>query len=277
MVEQYSADRRVVVERDPASAPGTLASAVIASARALDRLELADPSGWRVGAPPATPITLDQDVVTALLSEVYAARNNGIPEIAALSSGGLFLTLGDEQTPARNLHSLTFTLPAQAQDPDTAVTVLEEVYDAFGAFHGQVEDDRLLMLYQSQRAAQRAWDATPEEYRPYLPGPLPLADTPVPALLVPQEYDRRLVPSGVWWINRWDPEQVATVGRDRSLRAGWASAHGTASGPLTLLATREPLDVLNTSHAEHLRALIEALGLRELQHRFRYSNGRRRA
>lgn len=63
-----------------------------------------------------------------------------------------------------------------AEDPDVTTAVLKEVYDAFGAFHGQVEDDPLLMLYQSRRAAQRAWEATPEEFRPYLPGPEPLPD-----------------------------------------------------------------------------------------------------
>ncbi|HYN92511.1 MAG TPA: DUF5953 family protein [Pilimelia sp.] len=268
MLESFPADRRLVAERESSDPAGT-ARRLVAVGRALTGLGLAA-GDWRVGEPPGRPVELTEPAVAAYVTEVRRARERLEAVICALASGPLLIILSTDQTPAGQLDTLSFRLPAGLVDADRVAAVATAVCSAFGAFHGHIEDDRLMMLYQSDRAAQRAWAATPEHLRQYLPGPPPMPDDGVPALLVPQEYDRRRVPAGVWWVNYWDQRQAATVGEDRIRAAGWARAAPVDGGAWTLTATEEPLDALLPEHAARLGALVADLRLRDLQESHRY-------
>ncbi len=154
---------------------------------------------------------------------------------------------------------------------DAVLALLGEVATALDAHHAHVEDARLLLLYQSRRATERARSAVPAEYRQYIPDPpdLPAAG-PVPQLLVPQEYDARRVPAGVWWVNYWGGGQVRTVGEERIRAVPWARILSSGDGALLLAATEDPLDPEIPAHVTRLRELTEGLGLRALQEHRRY-------
>ncbi|MFF0284440.1 hypothetical protein ACFYSW_29585 [Rhodococcus aetherivorans] len=269
MIEQYSPQPRLAADR-LSSGLSDLARTTVRAAQVLIDVGLVASEDWRAGMPPGRAIELTVEAVAAFLVEVQAARQNGVPAIAALASGDALLVLSEEASPAGGVETLSVTFAMREPAPIEILSMLTRVCEEFGAFHGQVEDDRLLMMYTSERAAQRAWEATPPELRQFLPGPEEMPEVTVPRLLIPQEYDRRRVPSGVWWVNYWDAEQVETVGRERTLTAGWAEILRAPAGALALLATKEPLNPLRADHAEQLSRLIRAIGLGELQEQFRY-------
>jgi hypothetical protein len=86
---------------------------------------------------------------------------------------------------------------------------------------------------------------------------------------VPQEYDIRRVPPGIWWVNYWDPTQLQTVGEDRVRTAGWARLRPATRGGLLLAATEEPSDPADPDHVVKLRQLVADLRLRSLQEQYR--------
>ncbi len=204
VLEQYGSDRRIVVERTATEAPD-LAQALVRVTRALTEHGLAT-GEWRAGEPPGRPIELTDQNLQTHLSEVRQAQAAGEPAFVALLSGKLAVILNGEQTPAGALSSVTVTLPPDRQDHEQVSALLNDVVIAFGAFHGQVEENRLFLVYHSQRAAERAWAATPQEYRQYLPGPEPLPPDPDP---------------GCWF------RRSTTGGRCRPASGG--STSGTAS------------------------------------------------
>jgi hypothetical protein len=150
------------------------------------------------------------------------------------------------------------------------MNLLDDLTTTLGAHHAHVEDDRLVLLYQSHRATERARAAVPDEYRNHIPDPpQPPPNHDLPHLLVPQEYDTRHVPPGIWWVNYWDPIQLRTVEEGEVRTAPWARIRPAARGGLLLAATEEPTDPGRIDDIAQLRRLVTDLRLRALQERFR--------
>ncbi|HWS56669.1 MAG TPA: DUF5953 family protein [Pyrinomonadaceae bacterium] len=269
-----SVARRVVVER-AADAEPPLPRALLAVTRALE--------AWRPGAPlryagdPPRPFEVTEQALASYLSEVRRAWAAYEPEIFRLAdaegSPRLALFFNEEQTPWGRIESLWFSLPADLSAPefslDRLAALLASVCEGFGAYHGAVEDERLMMLYRARRAAERARAQLPPELRGFVPDAPPLAgvEGALPPLLLPQEFDRRRVPDAVWWINFWGASQVREVSPERARAAGWERAAEQAGGGMVLAATEEPTEVTDAAHLRLLRGIIERLGLYDLQRR----------
>ncbi|HKS48520.1 MAG TPA: hypothetical protein VJT49_26095 [Amycolatopsis sp.] len=269
MTDVFPAVRRVTVDVG-ASRLAELAGGLARTAEVLTRHGLVA-APWRTGEAPGTPTPVTEEALADYLGDVEAARSRGEAEPCLLVSGDLVVVANVTPPPPPGRATVWF--PLLVTPPvDTILALLGDLATALGAGHAHIEDDRLVLLYQSRRATERARAAVPEEYRAYIPDPpdLPVAGL-IPQLLVPQEYDTRHVPPGVWWVNYWGATQVQTVGEDLVRAASWARIEQAGDGALLLAATDEPLDPERADHVARLSDLVGQLGLRALQDRFRYA------
>jgi hypothetical protein len=262
--------RRVIAERSAAGLV-ELAPHVLGACQAVERT-VAMRGTWTAGAP-GQRISLTELAIASYLRDVDRERRRGVAEvcavIAATEHGPIEVIVDIEPGPRGSTAILWFPFPiALAAD---ATSLVQRVAEGFGAYHAHLEDERLLIRYQARSAMERARAATPAHLRQYLPDTPTFADgVALPDLLVPQQYDRRRVPAGVWWINYWSAAQVAELGEERVRGAGWARVIDAADGAVVLVATDEPLDPASTAHLEHLRALLANLGIEDAQQRARY-------
>ncbi|MBZ0170215.1 hypothetical protein MELA_00263 [Candidatus Methylomirabilis lanthanidiphila] len=229
----------------------------------------------RYAGDPAHPIEPTEASLSAYLAEVERAWTQGLPKIFRLSDDAqtpqfaLFFRV--ESTPIGDIESIWFSLPTMLTGAtftiERLMNVVATICRVFNAYHGCIEDERLLLLYRSERTAERARAALPPALRQFVPAPALPEGTArsLSPLLVPQEFDRRLVPDAVWWINFWDRLQVETVGLQRVRTAGWFRLTEQPSGALVLAATEEPTEVTNVAHMTCVQQILDYLGLYELQ------------
>jgi hypothetical protein len=274
----FTPGRQLYAERMLDAGP-LLPEALIAAARAIEAGIGSGPFVY-AGVPPRS-IALTVDAVAAWLDDVRGQRRTGrgAPALFTLAADpfltpGVTLSYEEEPWPENAVGFLRCSLPDENLPPAGAmVALVAEVSRGFGAHRGNIEDDLLLMRYRGARAAERARSAVPPHLRQYVPAPLPVEGVSgnLPDLLVPQEFDRRHVPDAVWWINVWDAEMVATVGRDRIERAPWRRIVELPGGALGLAATDAPTDPASHEDLIQLTRLVDALELRALQEAYRYA------
>jgi hypothetical protein len=261
--------RRLTAERTTRDLPD-LAHPLAAVCAGLRRIGAAA-AEWSAGEPPGAPIVPTAAALGEYLERVAASRRRGVAEIGCVSSGTLLLIVDTTRTPSGTVGTVWFS-PGGEPAVDRVMTLTRTVAESFGAYNAHLQDERLLLLYQSARGAELARASVPEELRQYVPDPpFDPAASPIPALLVPHEYDRRRVPAGVWWVNYWSAEQVSTLGEERVRAAGWARVVDADGGALVLAATEEPLDLSRPDHVGRLRSLVLGLGLPEAQARLRFA------
>lgn len=232
----------------------------------------------RFAGDPPRPIELTESALSAYLQEVQHGWAQGIPLILRLASDPrephLALFYDTEPTSHGDLEHVWFSLPSSMPrsllETGVLANLVQKIARGFGAFSCYVEDAQLLRLYSGARASERARTAVPPELRRYVPSQ-PAGEGRVPALelLVPQEFDRRYVPSGIWWINYWDHLIVDALGRARVRRASWSHVTEVPEGGLILVATNEPTDAQNPAHIARLREIAEQLNLRGVQEQYR--------
>lgn len=262
MTDVFSASHRVTADV-AVSRLTQLADGLANAMHVLTRHGLATRS-WRAGDGTKTPIEPTVQALADYLDSVMAARTRGQAQPCLLHSGQLVVVA---DTPPDRSATVWFPLPTMGLD--ACMALLDDLTVALDAHHAHIEDDRLMLLYQSHRATERARAAVPEEYRQYIPEPPePPPNQELPKLLVPQEYDTRHVPPGVWWVNYWDRTQLDTVGEERVRAASWARTHEATRGGLLLAATEEPSDPAHPDHVLRLRQLVTDLQLRTLQEQF---------
>ena len=261
--------RRLYVERVSGAGP-RLAEALLAVAELIRRGLQAGLLTY-AGSPPRR-IDLTVPALEAWLDEMRRQRSAGIPALMTLSAGpempaGATVTYEVEPWAGTRVEYLWCSVPDRVIMPaDGMLHLVAAMTTAFGAHMGAVQDDALMVRYRGARASQRALDALPEHLRPFVPVPSPEpASSGFPQLLVPQEFDRRLVPDAVWWINVWDAVQVATIGARTIRQAPWARITDLPDGGLALAATEQPASAGDPEHVARLRQIVEALGLRTLQ------------
>lgn len=271
---QYArgAFRRLTAERLSDSTQ-MLAQALVGAAHVLQQHGISSPLQY-AGDPPRR-IELTAAAITDYLSDVLGDRQRGVPSVFRLSCDSIgkepALFLDFESTPAGSAEVIWITLRRElAEAADAAEGLGRAIADlssAYGAYHAAAEDEQLMQLYRSDRAAQRARSAVPPELRQFVPDPIPPIATAgqLPSLLVPQEFDRRRVPDAVWWINFWDRVQVETIGSSKIRSAPFKSIIEQPSGALLLTVTDEAIDVGNRAHLDRLAKIVEHLDLRALQ------------
>jgi hypothetical protein len=225
-----------------------------------------------VGDPP-TPLGMDESSLARSLADVEGAQERGVPRIFRLVSepglGELSVFFESEATRTGRIGSLWFSLSASAAEAPF-LRMIGEVSTAFGAYRACIEDERLLLLYRSGRAAERTLAAVPPALQAFVPPPVPSEGKTLPRLLVPQEFDRTRVPDAVWWINFWNREQVETLGRTRVNSADWFQRLEQPDGALLLVATSEPTSAEDPGHLEQLRRICQQLYLSEAQFHYRF-------
>jgi hypothetical protein len=222
----------------------------------------------RLGLAGVPPRALAPGGIAEHLEEVLAGRERGEPAVVCLGDGtgrhAIQLFWDQTGAPHQALeHVWTAAAPAA---PAFTPELLDAVAEAFGAFSAFTEDAAVLAGTRAERAFERARAHTPPELRAHLPEPP--ADAGLPQLLVPEEYDRRLAPDGVFWLNRWSAEMVRWVGEERVRTAPWAEVAERAGGALRLTATPRPLDPARDR--DLLAELLRALDLRGAQERCRF-------
>jgi hypothetical protein len=269
MLDWPGDNQRLTAERTARDLPD-LARPLAAVCAGLQRIGAAT-ADWYAGEPPGIAIAPTAAALGEYLERVAASRRRGIAEVGCVSSGDLLLIADTSRTPSGTAGTVWFSLDG-VPAVDRMMELTRTVAEGFGAYNAHLQAERLLLLYQSARGAERARASVPEDLRQYIPDPpFDPAASPVPALLVPQEYDRRRVPAGVWWVNYWGADQVSTLGVDRVRGAGWARILDADDGALVLAATEEALDLSRPDHVDRLRSLVLGLGLPEAQARFRYA------
>ena len=266
-------DRRVVLRR--IEEPGhSLAANLVDLVRVLQawqpnlRLDTA-------GAP-SRPLDVSRAALESYLHDFTRARSQGIPQIFRLASrdGEFQLFFDREPTPAGEIAYVWFGVERDLSprpERDRFLRMLASAIEAFDAYQAFLEDEALLPLYRGHAAFERARAALPSELRHLLPESEPEA-IDFPELLLPIEFDRRLVPDAVWWVNFWDQLQINTLGADRVLSAPWARDIPLPGRGHILIATEEPTSPDRPSDIAALRSIIEDINLREAQERHRVKN-----
>jgi hypothetical protein len=263
MKAPFLVDRAVVAER-PAVRLTELAAPLFTALTALADTGLAR-GPWLAGNPPRESVAGSAETVAAWLERLTEARRRGEFEAAALATKAAERPVTVYAAPD-GTGRLTVPVPAPEPPVETVMALVSAAAIGFGAYHAHIDDTRLRHRYFSERAGARAASLVPEEYRRYVPEPEVFAEK-LPELLLEDEYDRRKVPAGVWWVNYWDAEQVRTVGVEAIRDAGWARRDELPGGGWLLAATEEPLDPDRPDHLARLRTLLDRLRLAELQRR----------
>jgi hypothetical protein len=209
------------------------------------------------GDPPRT-LPPGEAALAAHLEAVRAARARGEAAIVCLAEGsgpdGLYLFYDWSQVPGEPFELIW--IPVTSARRATA-SLVAGVAEAFGAFSAFTEDAELVLLTRGARAAERARAAVPADLRHLVPEP---PETDVPQLLVPEEFDRRLAPQGVFRLNYWSRPIVESVGEEVVRAASWAAVEERPEGALLLTAGA---DLANVSR------LLGELDLRAVQERHR--------
>jgi hypothetical protein len=79
-------------------------------------------------------------------------------------------------------------------------------------------------------------------------------------------YDSSKIPSGIWWINYWNQEQVNSVGREIVMQANWHESIELSSKSIVSAATLEFPDLLdNPIHIYQFEHITKILKLRTSQ------------
>ena len=201
---------------------------------------------------------MGEAALAAHLEAVRAARAAGEPEIVCLADGsgpdGLYLFYDWSPFPDEPFEHIW--IPLTAARPATAALVAG-VAEGFGAFSAFTEDAELVLLTRGARAAERARATVPADLRHLVPEP---PRTEMPQLLVPEEFDRRLAPEGVYRLNYWTRPLVESIGDEVVRGASWATVEERPGGALLLTAGAGLADVSR---------LLGELDLQSVQERHR--------
>ena len=161
-------------------------------------------------------------------------------------------------------------LPLVLPDAQRTLELVARVATAFPAITAFTEDPEIIRLTRARRAIERALERIPDERRHNASPPaLPAVEADMPQLLVPEGYDRRRVPEGIWWVNVWSAPIVEAVGTQRVRAAPWAEVRKLDGGALLLVATPHVLDPTSTEDVGILAGLLRELDLRSVQERWR--------
>lgn len=140
-------------------------------------------------------------------------------------------------------------------------------------FHACVEHEFLQAMFFAAAAAERARSAVPEALRAYVPTPEAPAGAVDFGLLLPDQIDLVRVPPAIWTVNLFGAAQVATVGRQRLLQAGWHSTCALGDAVLTNVLDG-PADTVAQAAVAPIARITQKLDLPRLQRAARAGGGR---
>jgi hypothetical protein len=210
--------------------------------------------------------------ITTYLDALRTARAGGDIQVFSLGSGAD----ADESIILYDWNDLSpipieqMWLPLELPDAHATIELVARVAAIFSAITAFTEDPRIVRLTRARRAIERALARIPDERRhDASPPALPPVVANMPQLLVPEEYDRRRAPEGVYWVNVWSAPIVETVGEQRVREAPWAEVRELDQGALLLVATRHVLDPTSAKDIGILAAILRELDLRSAQERWR--------
>jgi len=261
---------RLLAERPPTSWIG-LTQPILGACRALERAFNAS-GPWTLGQPPSAAVEISETAIGLFVRRVERQRRQGIAEVCsfALMADPEPISMAVSVLPYDGVPYLWFGLPDEVQTLARLPALVRDVAEAFGAYNACVEDERLLGRYVLRRTIEREREIVPPEYQRYV-GELPVYEDSIDLdMLLPNQFDRQRVPTGVWWVNYWSGPQVATLGEQRVRSASWARVIDMPDGALVLVPTEEQLDSNNRAHLARLRRIIDEVGLHEAQERARY-------
>jgi hypothetical protein len=226
--------------------------------------------------PPPRPIELSVPGVSEYLREIDRRNRAGRFDIPALSAATgeetLLVLLGEVPFVSGGIANAQFVMP-EREPAGGYATLMGALAQAFGAFNGRIHQEDLFNRYVTRGVEERLREVDKTlspEHRQWSSSPSAnFSDGVNLDLLHPDHLDRRLVPTGVWWTNYWNADQLRTLGEDRVRDAGWAAVLQAANGALVLSATHEPLDLRQRAHLQQLEHLVRAIGLRAAQERCR--------
>jgi hypothetical protein len=227
--------------------------------------------------PPPRPITLSEQAVSDYLHDIEDRNRAGRFANPIFSSrvGGstLMFLLAEDPLTSGGIASLSLHAPHDVEPTGGHAALVAALSAAFGAFNAHVRQEDLFHRYVARRVNERLRDiraSLSPEASGQLPGiPADFSDGVDLDLLHPIDFDRRLAPTGVWWINYWDAVQLRTLGERKVRAAGWANVTEAADGAVVLSATSQPIDLRDRAHLQQLERLLREIGLREAQERCR--------
>ncbi|RKK03690.1 hypothetical protein EBE87_15465 [Pseudoroseomonas wenyumeiae] len=138
-------------------------------------------------------------------------------------------------------------------------------------FHACVEHEALQSLFFT--VAEPDLDTMPEALRGSVPEPQVSHGALDLGLLLQDQIGPVRVPPAIWTVNLFGAAQVAAIGRQRLLQAGW---HSTCSLEQAVLAMvlEGPADTVTDAAAEPIARITRALALPRLQRASRAESGR---
>lgn len=221
------------------------------------------------------PVELTEDGLVNWLAKLDTLKSSQIDCVYGLLDhpSETTVALQWKQTPSRRpkKEQIECTIP-----PDITLNSLLRLFSDFSPdFQASYSYVYNLVLLQLHKRAARKYEQDlakrpPEEHqRLYKPRPFEGVIDILPPLLLGHEFDCLRVPDGVWWVNYWSPLQVETVGIERIRTANWERLIELSNGGVVLAVTEEPLDVTNSDHMNKLGEIVEQLGLKALQERYR--------
>jgi len=228
---------------------------------------------------PPIPIDLTPSGIENHLAWLQKIENIGIPKAFCLSSHEYNpdFTLFLKETPmfvqgkkVTEVESIEIPIASNLseQQINSFPNLVSQICNIFSAYNGYVYNDLLSLLHRRNiRLFNQQFIQTPSQLRQFIP-PQPTlegVEDILPSLLLENEFNTRLVPNGVWWINFWDKTQIGNVGLSKVRSAPWGKMINSSNNSMVLATTEQPINVKNIAHLKHLRKIVHHLKLGEIQ------------
>lgn len=179
---------------------------------------------------------------------------------------GVLIVLEHATLTGRGFHRLWISFGGDRRGCGTGalMALIGALGHRISPFHACVEHESLQALFFAAAAAERVRAEVPEALRDYVPEPPVPLGAPEFNLLLPDQIDPVRVPPAIWTVNLFGAAQVATIGRQRLMRAGWHSTCTLEDAVLTSVLDG-PADRIADAAAEPIARITQLLELPRLQ------------
>jgi hypothetical protein len=248
----------------------SLASSVVALARAVPAILGTGPFDWNVSSDPPRRVELSPAVIERLMEDSLILADRPANWTTVIGADAPFTPPG-----MRALDILDVGLPGPRQRQLTDLAGMMALVEAAAtALQGHVaytQDAALAHMYCGRRAMERSHAAIARAVPGYVSDekfePIAGVAPGLPELHEAIELDDTLAPEAVYWVNWWNANMIDAMGRERVENAGWARIKHHADGAMTLAATEDPPDLTSARDVKRLSEIIAALDLIQHQER----------
>jgi hypothetical protein len=149
------------------------------------------------------------------------------------------------------------------------LNLLKDLFNTFAGIYAYTEDERLLQTYFAKRSYNKILEKVPDNLKQFIPKPdyRAIEKFNIPSLFLINEIPLLQFPSGIWWINFFNIQQIKNLGIDNNI-SDWAIVEKISETIGLYVLTKEILDITNVQHLKKLQQVIHNLNLVEVQQNY---------